>query len=97
MLTGKQRSNLRAQANGIEPIVQIGKGGVSENLMKQLADVLYARELVKITVHKNAEFTAKEIANDLAVDLEAEPVAAIGNKVILYKRSKKDGINHVEF
>ena len=53
-MTSKQRAYLRGLANTIEPIFQVGKGGLTENLIKQLSDALEARELIKITVLKNA-------------------------------------------
>lgn len=95
MITSKQRSKLRALANGVEPIFQLGKGGITDNFIKQLDDALEARELIKFTVLKNADVTAKEIVNSLAEQLNAEPVGAIGNKVTLYRYStKKD--KHIE-
>lgn len=49
-MTSKQRAYLRGLANTIEPIFQVGKGGLTENLINQLSDALEARELIKITV-----------------------------------------------
>lgn len=45
MLTGKQKRFLRAKAHHLQPIFQVGKGGVNENMIKQIADALEAREL----------------------------------------------------
>lgn len=97
MFTTKQRSNLRSIAQTIEPIGQIGKGGISDNLIKSLSDALYSRELIKITVLNNAEFDAKSIAGELANMLTAEVVCVIGHKIVLYKYSDKKGVKHVEF
>jgi len=52
MLTGKQRSYLRSLANSIEPIFQIGKGGINDNMIKQFNEALEARELIKVAVLK---------------------------------------------
>ncbi len=49
MLTSKQRAELRAMGNTLEAIVQIGKGGINDNLIRQMDDALTARELVKAT------------------------------------------------
>ena len=49
-MTSKQRAYLRSLANSIDPIFQIGKAGLSENLLKQLDDAIEARELIKINV-----------------------------------------------
>ena len=90
MLTSKNRSALRAMANKLEPIFQIGKGGVSPEMIRELFLVLEARELIKITVLKNSETSAKELLNELAEVTGSEPVAAIGSKIILYKRSREN-------
>lgn len=92
MLTGKQRSYLRALANDIEPIFQLGKGGISDNFIKQVNDALEARELVKINVLKNAEVSAREACDEIARLSGAEPVQVIGNKFVLYKESKNNKV-----
>lgn len=89
MLTSKQRSELRAIANDIQPIFQIGKQGITEETVKSLCEALEARELIKITVLKNADVSAKDIINEIAEATGAEPVSAIGSKIVLYKPSKK--------
>ncbi len=96
MITSKQRATLRGIANSISPIFQIGKGGISDNLISDLDMALEAKELIKLTVLKNSEENAKEIINGLAKKLNAEPVSAIGNKIVLYRYSKKDGVKHIE-
>lgn len=86
MLSGKERSKLLSIAAPKEAIFQIGKGGVGEQMLSELADALKARELIKITVLPNSGIAAKELIRQLATDLNAEPVRAIGRKIILYKR-----------
>ncbi|RBP39558.1 ribosome assembly RNA-binding protein YhbY [Garciella nitratireducens] len=90
MLTSKQRSYLRGLANSIPTIFQIGKEGINENLVKQILDALEARELIKISVLNNSLLDPKEVANELVVMVEGDVVQVIGNKIILYKPSKKD-------
>ncbi|MBQ7373189.1 MAG: ribosome assembly RNA-binding protein YhbY [Clostridia bacterium] len=97
MFTSKQRSNLRSLAQTIEPIGQIGKGGISDNMIESFSQALESRELIKITVLNNSEEEAKWVATDLAEALNAEVVCTIGHKVVLYRRSNKKGIKHVEF
>ncbi len=92
----KERSRLRSIAQTIEPIGQIGKGGVSENMLKGLSDALDARELIKLTVLKNSDDEARFLADDIAAELNAEVVCTIGHKIVLYRRSDKN-IKHVEF
>lgn len=96
-MTTKQRSKLRSLAQTIEPIGQIGKGGISDNMVEGLSSALEARELIKVTVLKNAEDEAKYLADDLAAELNAEVVCTIGHKIVLYRRSLKDGVKHIEF
>ena len=62
-----------------------------------LSSALEARELIKVTVLKNAEDEAKYLADDLAAELNAEVVCTIGHKIVLYRRSLKDGVKHIEF
>lgn len=92
----KERSKLRSIAQTIEPIGQIGKGGVSENMLKGLSDALDARELIKLTVLKNSDDEARFLADDIAAELNAEVVCTIGHKIVLYRRSNKN-IKHIEF
>lgn len=93
MLTGKQRSYLKSLANPIDPIMQIGKGGVTENVLKQIDDALEARELIKIKILNNSMLEAKETANEIAESVRAEYVQSIGNKFVLYRESKDMLIN----
>ena len=89
MLTSKQRSYLRSLANTMEPIFQVGKGGVGENLIKQFNDALEARELVKATVLRSVDLSVREISKEIAEQTKAEVVQVIGSKFVLYKESKK--------
>ena len=88
-MTSKQRAFLRSKASRLEAIFQIGKGGLNDNMLKSLSDVLDKRELVKITVLRNCEDEVKELMDELAQKLSAQPVATIGNKIILYRFSKE--------
>lgn len=89
MLTSKQRSHLRGLANTIDPIFQVGKGGIGDNLIKQFNDALEARELVKATVLRNAEEGVNEISEEIADKTGADVVQVIGNRFVLYKESEK--------
>ena len=96
MLTSKQRAELKSVASRIDAVFQIGKGNLSEVQLKEIDAVLAKRELIKLSVLKSCEYSAKELIEILCNALEAEPVAAIGNKIILYKRSDDDTIKHIE-
>ena len=89
MLTSKQRAYLRSLATNESAIMQIGKGGISDNLQKTVSDALEARELIKLSVLENCEYTPRESAEELASAVGADVVGVIGRKVILYRESKE--------
>ena len=66
MLTGKERAKLRSIANGEDTILYVGKGGVTENIIKQAEDALAARELIKGRVLENSLLTAREACDEIA-------------------------------
>ncbi len=88
MITSKQRAYLRSLASGIDSIIQVGKGGLSENLIKTVSDALEARELIKITILENCAFTPREIADLIAEQVSAEVVSVIGKKAVFYRESE---------
>lgn len=87
MLTGKQRSYLKGLANKIDPIMQIGKSGVTETVIRQIEGALEARELIKINLLNNSMLETKETANEVAKAVNAEFVQSIGNKFTIYRES----------
>ena len=89
-MTSKQRAYLRGLANTMEPIFQIGKGGISEVLIEQLDNAIEARELIKITVLETAPGSAKELAVQIANSTNSEVVQTIGNKITLFRQKKKN-------
>lgn len=89
MLTSKQRAYLRSLAVNESAIMQIGKGGISENLQRTISDALEARELIKLSVLENCEYTPRESADELAALVGADVVGVIGRKIILYRESKE--------
>lgn len=97
MFTSKQRSKARSIAQTIQPVTQIGKGGISDNLIAALSDALEARELIKISVLNNIDEDAKALAVSLAEQLNAEVVEVIGKKIVLYRKSSKKDFNHLKF
>ena len=90
MLTGKQRAQLRGLANAEDTIVYIGKGGVTENVVKQAADALRARELIKCKVQENSMLTAREACDALAEATGAEGVQVIGSRFVLFKQNEEE-------
>ena len=90
MITSKQRAYLRGLANDLPAIMQIGKGGVNDNLLKTLSDALEARELIKLHVLENCGEHPKAVIFALSEALDAEAVAVIGKKIVLYRASTKE-------
>ena len=89
-LTSKQRAALRSAANTIDPVFQIGKGEIDETHIQGLADCIAARELIKIKVLENSEYSAREAADALCEALGCECVQVIGRKFVLFKQKKKE-------
>ena len=89
MLTSKQRAHLRSMASTYDTIMQVGKGGVTPNIIKTISDALEARELIKLRVLENSEYTPREAAEEIAAVVNAEVVTVIGTKFVLYRESEK--------
>lgn len=89
-MTSKQRAKLRAEANSLDALFQVGKGGISDALIKQTDDALTARELIKLKVlRETCPLTPREAAEALAEKTSAEVVSVIGGVMILYRYSEK--------
>ena len=87
-MTGKERAAFRAQANHLEPLFQVGKGGMSDALIKQTDDALKARELIKVKVLlESSPITPRETADELAAATGAEVIQVIGGVIVLYRES----------
>ncbi|MEL4105543.1 YhbY family RNA-binding protein [Oscillospiraceae bacterium WX1] len=87
MINSRQRAYLRGLANPVETILQVGKGGITDNVIKQASDALCARELIKGRVLENSGMTAREACDALAERCRAEPVSVIGSRFVLYKEN----------
>ena len=90
MLTSKQRAYLRGLASKEDTIMQIGKGGISDNLIKTISDALEARELIKLRVLENSEESPRSAAEAIAAVTGAEVVTVIGTKFVLYRESENN-------
>lgn len=91
MLTGKQRAYLRSLANSLTAKYQVGKAGFEDDaFLTQLREGLEKNELIKVTVLENADLSPREVSDAICEMLGCEGVQAIGNKFVLYKKSKKD-------
>ncbi|MGD6804155.1 ribosome assembly RNA-binding protein YhbY [Rossellomorea vietnamensis] len=90
MLTGKQKRYLRSEAHHLNPIFQVGKGGVNENMIKQISEALEARELIKVSILQNCDDDKDTVADELASGTNANIVQIIGLTIVLYKESKEN-------
>ncbi len=89
MLTSKERAQLRAQANGIDTTLIVGKEGVTDAVVAEADNQLAARELVKGKVLEGAMMTPREVCDILCEETGADGVAVIGTKFVLYRFSEK--------
>lgn len=97
MLTSKERATLRGIASTIEPVVQIGYKEISDNLLIQIDGVLETRELIKISILQSSDADPKILGSEIAGVLNADVVSVVGRKIVLYRKSKKKGVKHIEF
>lgn len=89
-MTSKERAKLRAEANGLDPIFQIGKEGVTESVVAQLNDTFNTRELFKIKIHlETSPEGPKEIATKIAEATGCEVVQVIGGTIVVFKINLK--------
>ncbi len=92
MLTSKQRAYLRGIAQSYDTIFQIGKGGISDNLIMQVNDALRKRELIKLRVLENSGLTSREAADAIAEQTASDVVQVIGTRFVLFKRNPQDPV-----
>lgn len=90
MMTSKQRAYLKSLAMKMEPILQLGKGGVTSENTASVDEALAARELIKINVLQNCLDDTRQMAELLAERTHAQVVQVIGRKIVLYREGKKD-------
>lgn len=90
MLTSKQKKHLRAESHHIQPIFQVGKAGVNENMTKQINEALEKRELIKVSILQNCFEDNRQVAEEIVEATNANIVQVIGNTIILYKESKEN-------
>ena len=90
MLRGKQKRYLRSQAHHMQPIFQIGKNGVSPELLQQVDDALEKRELFKVSLLQNTDEIAEDVAEIFEEELGAQVVQIIGRILVVYRPSTKE-------
>lgn len=96
MITSKQRAYLRKMSHEIEPIFQIGKEGMTDAFLDGVDKALNKREILKVHILETALLDTRDTCNEVAERLGAEPVQAIGNKFIIYRRSDEEKYRKIE-
>lgn len=87
-MTSKERAAFRAKANSLQPLFQVGKGGISDALIKQTDDALEARELIKLKVLlESSPLTPGEVADELAEKTNSNVIQVIGGVIVLYREN----------
>lgn len=89
-MIGKQRAYLRKLAHDLDPIFQVGKGGVSPELTQSVGEALEKRELIKLTILKNCVSEVQDVAETLAGRTHSDVIQVIGRKFVLYRESKEN-------
>ncbi|MDO4488771.1 MAG: ribosome assembly RNA-binding protein YhbY [Eubacteriales bacterium] len=95
-MTSKQRSALKAMAQTLDPVFQIGKDSLTPEFTQAIREVLEKRELIKINVLKNCTDDKKELAQTLAERTQSEVVQVIGSKIVLFKYQKNSEKRKIE-
>ena len=90
MLTSKQRAFLRKEAQVLDPVFQIGKGGITDEVVTAVHNALSARELIKLKTLETCPYTSKEAARILAEATHSDSVQVIGSKFVLFRKKDKD-------
>ncbi len=85
-LTSRQRAHLKSLAHSLKPILQIGKEGVTDALVRSIEDAFHTRELFKIKALDSAPADAREMADSIAGAIpHAHVVQVIGRTIVLYR------------
>lgn len=90
MLTGKQKRYLRSLSHNIDPIFQIGKAGINDNMISQIDETLENRELIKIHILQNNFDDKNDLAQTLSQATNSEVVQVIGSMIVIYRESQEN-------
>lgn len=90
-MTGKERAGFRKQANTLNPIFQIGKGDISDNMLDAIDQALEKRELIKLSVLETAGVSARDAAEMISAATGSDVIQCIGKKFVLYRKSEEEG------
>ena len=91
-LTGKQRAYLRSLTNTLDPILFLGKEGITDSLIREADELLTKRELIKCAVQQNAPLSAKEAIIEVCQRTGASPVQVIGRRFSIFRRNQEEPV-----
>lgn len=94
-MTTQERAKLRSLSNNLRDLVFLGKEGLTDNVIMQINDNLYAHELIKIKAQKNIPESINDLANKICDECKCELVAVMGSKILVYKQTDKPKFNHL--
>jgi len=89
-LTSKQRQYLRGLAHPLEPVVRVGRAGVTPSVIEETKRSLHAHELIKVRIENDESSDRKAIAEELAKACDADLAGTIGKLAILYRAREED-------
>ena len=89
MLTGKQKRFLRALGHGLKPVIQVGKGDVSEALIRETSEALASHELIKVKILESCLIDRHSVAEELGTACQADTAQVLGRTFLLYKPAKE--------
>jgi RNA-binding protein len=84
-LTGKQKKHLRGLGQLLDPLMTVGKEGITDPVIKNIGDLLDKRELIKVRLAGPSGAARKEVGPALAQAADAECIAVVGRTVLLYR------------
>jgi RNA-binding protein len=85
-LTGKARTKLRALAHGLDPVVQVGRQGITESVLKEIGHALQAHELIKVKVSPDCPVPIADTQQPIEAGTQSEVVQIIGHVLVVYRR-----------
>lgn len=88
-MSAKERADLRSECNRLKPTVHVGQEGLTPTVAQALDDALRTRELVKVSLNKAADVSAREAADTLAARVRADVIQVIGRTTTLYRRNSE--------
>lgn len=92
MLTSKQRAYLRSLATNLDTILHVGKGGVTETVIRQADDAILVRELIKGRILETSPTDVRTTAEMIAQETNSEVVQVIGSRFVLYRRNNDNPV-----